>query len=179
MTPPRPDPRSPTALAHLSREVSAPANDAVDAVELRHERTRVVVAGRQRVQRPAHRQGDGLEAVAHLGGRDPPRDGVALPELPEVILAPALDVHVVEDCAGVVSARGHLDGGPARSEVDRFLAGRDMTRHPSRDMIDSHHTQEGTRERERDGERNSQTRKHTHEHTNTQTEVRHQPQRYV
>lgn len=85
----------------------------------------MVVAGRQGVKRPPRGERNGREPVAHLGGGDPPGDGVAHAELSVVVLAPALDVRVVEDCARVVSARGHLDGGSARAKVDRSLTSHD------------------------------------------------------
>src|SRR5207249_7038498 len=61
---------------------------------------------------------DGGEVVAHLPVSVTPPLGVAQPQLPEDVVAPALRRGVVEHRARVVAAGGERDGGAAGAEVD-------------------------------------------------------------
>lgn len=70
---------------------------------------------------PPRRQRDRRQVVAHLVSANPASNGVPLAELSVVVIAPALDVVVVQEGARVVAACGHLYGSAAHPEVDGSL----------------------------------------------------------
>lgn len=75
---------------HLSLVVSPPADDISNSVLLFHQRASVVVACRQRVKRPALRQFQGGEEIAHLARGNTAVERVSQSELSIVVLTPAL-----------------------------------------------------------------------------------------
>jgi hypothetical protein len=117
-------------VAHLAGTVSAIGGvadpelaDVVLAPALHsavvEERAGVRSAGSDGGRGPAAAEGNDGEGVAHLARSIATGGGVADPEPPEAILAPALDLAVVEEGAGVGIAGTDGDGGTSGAEVDR------------------------------------------------------------